>query len=220
MNARIMKIAIVSGFAFLCLCGTLHASLPASYIHNTRYIESDGSYSYWTSGTEFQVKDTLPNEWLPSWDQETLKAGAVIIRSGVFWRINRSVLNSGYPNNNCYQGTVQLSDGPFKYYRTSPQTRGGQDQWIPGSRQTATNTATDATANIHADRLTTPAGRPDRFVPHRYGSTVQNNTRNCAGTYVAKIRCAVVGFGGVIDPCQECSQVDDLTNTDPTYTSN
>ncbi len=219
MNTRIAKLTIVSAMGLLCIGGTLHASLPGSYTHNTKYINSDGSFTYYTSGSESYVKDTLPNEWYPSWTTTTLQAGAVIIRSGVYWRINRSFLSSPYPNNNCYQGTA----GTFKFYRTAPQTRGGEEQWIPnsGASQTTTNSATDTTNQIHADRLTTPAGRPDAFVPHRYNATIQTRTRDCAGTtYYEKIRCAVVGYGGSIDPNVECSQTDDLTNTDPTYRTN
>lgn len=217
MKARFTYFAIASALALLCQ-GTLHASLPGSYTHNTRYINSDGSYTYYTSGSETYVKETLPNEWFPSWAAEALQAGAVIIRSGVYWRINRSILNSSYPNNNCYKGVA----GTFTFYRTAPQTRGGQEQWVPGSSasQTATNSAVDATNSIHADRVSIPAGRPDAFVPHRYNATVQNSTQSCAGTYYQRIRCAVVGYGGSIDPNTECSQTDDLTSTDPTYATN
>jgi hypothetical protein len=216
MNTRFAKLILGSAIVLLGTSGALHASLPASYTHNTRYINSDGTYTYYTSSAEYYVKDTLPNEWYPSWTTTTLQAGAVIIRSGAYWRINRSVLGSSYPNNNCYQGT----SGSFTYYRTAPQTRGGQEQWIPnsGASYPTTNSATDTTNQIHADRLSLPAGRPDRFVPHRYNSTIQTRTRDCAGTtYYEKIRCAVVGYGGSIDPNTECSQTDDLTTTDPTY---
>lgn len=217
MYARFAKLAITSALLVVCTSGALHASVPGSYTHNTRYINSDGSYTYYTSSAEYYVKDTLPNEWYPSWSAVTLQAGAVIIRSGAYWRINRSILNSAWPNNNCYQGTA----GTFKFYRTAPLSRGGQEQWIPNSGQTSTNSATDSTNGIHADRLSIPSGRPDAFVPHRYNSTVQTRTRDCNfTTYYEKIRCAVVGYGGSIDPNTECSQTDDLTNTDPTYRTN
>jgi hypothetical protein len=214
MFARSAKL-MIPVLLLLCINGTLHASLPGSYTHNTRYINSDGSYTYYTGGSETYVRSTLPNEWIPSWSAVTLQAGAVIIRSGVYWRINRSILNTPWPNNNCSQGTSATG---FKYYRTAPQTRGGQEQWIPNSSQPTTDSATDATNGIHADRISIPSGRPDAFVPHRYNSTIQTRTSTCAGaTYYEKIRCAVVGYGGSIDPNTECNQTDDLTNTDPTY---
>lgn len=192
------------------------ASTPQSYTHNTRYIEADGRYTYWSGGAETYVRSTLPNEWYASWSAETLKAGAVIIRSGVYWRINRSVLGSAWPNNNCQRGT----SGTFTYYVTAPFSRGGYEEWHPNSGVTSTNNATDATNGYHADRLTVPSGRPDAFVGLRYGATVQNRTNTGSGTWIEKIRYANVGLGAPIDPNQQCSQEDDLTSTDPTYRTN
>jgi hypothetical protein len=199
---------------FLCNAGSAaFGALPGSFAHNTRFIEANGSYSYWTTHVDYYVRNTLPNEWSPSWDLETLKAGAVIIRSGVYWRINRSILNSPYPYNNCYKGTA----GSFVYYRTAPQTRGGQEQFLVGSAQSWTNQASDGTYQFHAETVSLRPGRPDPFVGLRHGGEVQNRTRSGTGGWVDKIRYAVVGFGGFIDPNSECNQVDDQTNTDPKY---
>jgi peptidoglycan hydrolase-like amidase len=100
---------------------TTYALIPSDN-HRQRYIEPNGSYTYWISDKEGYVKSTLPNEWFVSWSNESLQAGAVIIRSGVFWRVNRSVLGSSAPNNNCYKG----GSGSTLYYRTVPNTRGGE----------------------------------------------------------------------------------------------
>lgn len=195
------------------VAGEAWASLPSSYTHRQRYIEADGSYSYWSSGTETYVKSTLPHEWYASWASETLKAGAVIIRSGVYWRVNRSVNGSSWPNNNCYHGT----SGTLTWYVTVPNSRGGYEEWHPNSGVASTNSATDATYRYHADRVSLPAGRPDRFVGLRYNSTVQNRTNSGSGTWTQKIRYAVVGLGAPFDPNQQCSQEDDQTSTDPAY---
>lgn len=226
MNLRSLQLILVAVVVLLLgSTNSLHASRPAFGNQNVRYINPDYTYTYYYTGLEYYVKDTLPNEWYPSWPSETLKAGAVIIRSGAYWRTNRSYLNATYPNNNCYQGTVTLSDGSlFEYYRTAPNSRGGQEQWIPNSYQAASSAtataAVDATSGIHADRVSIPSGRPDAFVPHRYNSTIQNRTNTCTGTYVQKLRCAYVNAGNPFDPNVECSQTDDITSTDPIYTSN
>lgn len=153
---------------------------------------------------------------IPSWDAETLKAGAVIIRSRVYWCMNRSSLNSSWPNNNCYEG----GSGSTRYYRTVPTSRGGQEQWLPNSGQSSTNSATDATHNYHAERVNQPSGRPDKLVGLRYNSTIQNRTNNTTGAWLQRIRYAYLNMGSPYDPNVECSQTDDQTSTDPTYPNN
>jgi hypothetical protein len=218
MNIRFTKLAAGFLVGSLLMCNGLLASPPPTSLHYTHYTHPDGSVTVYQNGAEVYVKETLPNEWYGSWSAITLQAGAVIIRSGTFWRINRSVLNSSYPNNNCYRGS---SPGLHDWYREAPQTRGGDENFIPFSGMATTNSATDSTANIHADRVTIPSGRPDAFMPHRYNSTIQTRTRDCAGaTYHEKIRCAVLDRGRPYDPNEECSQVDDLTTTDPRYATN
>jgi hypothetical protein len=220
MNARIRTITLL----LMLFCGlvvqftgsnTTYALIPSDN-HRQRYIEPNGSYTYWISDKEGYVKSTLPNEWFVSWSNESLQAGAVIIRSGVFWRVNRSVLGSSAPNNNCYKG----GSGSTLYYRTVPNTRGGEEEWIPYSGQTKTNTATDNTANYHAERVNLPSGRPDKLVGLRYNSTIQNRTESTTGGWLARVRYAYVGAGSPgspFDPNLECSQEDDQTNSDPTY---
>ncbi|MDW8069532.1 MAG: SpoIID/LytB domain-containing protein [Anaerolineae bacterium] len=187
--------------------------------HRHRYIRPDYTYAYYETSKEDYIKNTLPNEWVPSWNTEALKAGAVIIRSGVYWRVNRSVLGSPWPNNNCYIG----GSGSTLYYRTVPTSRGGQEQWLPGSSQSSTNAATDATVGYHAERVQQLANRPDKLVSLRYNSTIQNRTNNTTGTWLQRIRYAYVGSGAPGEPFNpnvECSQVDSQTGTDPIYPNN
>lgn len=194
-------------------------ALIPSQNHRHRYIRPDYTYAYYETSKEDYIKNTLPNEWLASWGNDTLKAGAVIIRSGVYWRVNRSVLSSPWPNNNCYQG----GSGSTLYYRTVPTSRGGQEQWVPGSSQTSTNAATDDTVGYHAERVSQPSGRPDKLVGLRYNSTIQNRTNNTTGTWLQRIRYAYVGSeapGSPFNPNEECSQSDSQTSTDPTYPNN
>lgn len=192
------------------------AELPVSFTHKTRYIQSNGSYSYWSSGTEAYTKSTLPNEWYASWSNNTLDAGAVIIRSGVYWRINRSVMGSGWPFNNCYRVWV----GSNVYYHTAPTSRGGREEWHPNSGVTSTNNAVNRTYRYHAEKINRLPGAPDPYVGLRYNSNIQNRTANGSGGWLSKIRYAYTGPGSPyepFDPNQECSQEDDLTNSDPQY---
>lgn len=221
MRTRLAKLIISSTLA-LCSISSLYASPPANnYLHWQRYRHPDGTFTVYSCGSETYVRETLPNEWYPSWDLATLQAGAVIIRSGVYWRINRSVLNTPYPNNNCYKRT----SGSSTWYRETPRIESigwGQENWHPGSGGIfSTDDATNSTNQLHADRVSAlPAGRPDTFVPHRYNSTVQNRTRTCTGLYYDKIWCATVNYpyaSSNIDPNVECSQTDDLQYYDPTY---
>lgn len=85
MNKRMrFIIALIASFSLLfSLFTSAQAILPAGN-HLIRYIQPNGSYAYYSSNKETYIKNTLPNEWIPSWPSETLKAGAVIIRSGVY----------------------------------------------------------------------------------------------------------------------------------------
>jgi len=201
----------------LFLTSSAHALIPG-YDHKHRYIKPDYTYAYYTTTKEAYIKNTLPNEWGygETWHDNALQAGAVMIRSGVYWRVNRSVLNSPWPNNNCYKG----GSGDTLYYRTVPTSRGGQEQWLPGSSQTRTDSATNATYGYHAERVSLPSGRPDKLVGLRYNATIQNRTNSTTGTWLQRIRYAVLNMGTPYDPNVECSQEDDQTNTDPTYPNN
>lgn len=211
---------------FMLLCAILiqmvvsvpaHALIP-SQNNNHRYINPDGSYSYYTGfSKDGYVKNTLPNEWLVSWDDDALRAGAIIIRSGVFWRVNRSVLNSPLPNNNCLKGT---SPGGIVYYVTVPNTRGGFEQWLPNSTQTKTNNAVDAVPNFHMELSPMPSGRPDALIMLSYNSTIQQRTQDNKGTWSERYRYAYVGQGSPgapFDPNQQCNQSDDQNNSNPAF---
>jgi hypothetical protein len=220
MNSRLAKITIGLALCVLWTTDGLYASPPPTTLHYQRYRHRDGTLTIYSCGQETYVRETLPNEWYASWDLATLQAGAVIIRSGVYWRINRTVLNSGFPNNNCYKGT----NGVYTWYRETPRyelardgVEWGQENWHPGSGTFNTDDATNSTSQLHADRITLPNQRPDYFMPHRYNRTVQNRTYTCTGPYYEKIWCATVNYGGSIDPNVECNQTDDLQRYDPTY---
>jgi hypothetical protein len=193
----------------------LSAATPSRGITYVRFFEADGSTTYWQTGAETYIHETLPNEWSPSWDSETLKAGAVIIRSGLFWRINRTYLASSYPYNNCYKGSA----GSAVWDVSAPLTRGGHEQWIPYSSQTTTDSAINATTYNHAETVNS-AGRPDAFVSLRYAAGIQNRTLAGSGTWLSKIRYAYLNYGAPYDPNQDCNQTDDQTSTDPSYPPN
>lgn len=177
-------------------------------------------------------KDTLPNEWVASWNPEALKAGAVIIRSGPYWRIRRSDLGSVFPNNNCHQGvycfTVMGSPVCLFYYNDAPNSQGGHENFLPDSHwhhpgAPNTNPAVDATFQYHAERVNIPAGRPDALVPLRYNDVIQIRTNQTTGTWVDRIRYAYIGAGPLGDPYNpnhDCSQLDSWSPTDPAFPNN
>jgi hypothetical protein len=183
-----------------------------------KYSSTNAAIFYVTP--EIYVKDTLPNEWITSWNPEALKAGAVIIRSGLYWRVRRSDLGSGVPNNNCYQGfycfTVLGTPVCLFYYNTAPLSQGGRENFLPDSHwhhpgAANTNPAVDATLQYHTERLNIPAGRPDALVSLRYGAVIQNRTQNGSGNWLNRIWYAYTGSGhptGFENPNTDCSQTD------------
>ncbi|MFF4237733.1 SpoIID/LytB domain-containing protein [Actinomadura geliboluensis] len=73
------------------------------------------------------VKNVLPNEWVPSWPQESLKAGAMAVKSyGWYWALHSTRKTSG---GQCFD----------VYDTTSSQV------YKPGSATAATSAAVDAT---------------------------------------------------------------------------
>jgi len=211
--ALLMYLALLGAFVLLSVTSQRARAWLPYYNHRHRDIRADGTYAYYDLPSESYIKDTLPNEWPSGADANAYQAGAVIIRSGVYWRISRSVLGSPWPNNNCYMG----GSGSTLYYRTTPNSRGGEEEWVLGSRRTDTTSATDATYGYHAERVNSIAGRPDKLVGLRYNSTIQNRTDNTTGTWSERIRYAYLGQGSPYDPNVECSQSDDQTSTDPHY---
>jgi len=198
VNKQIRVLTILTALGLTLLMQNFLSSRTRALIpgdnHKHRYIKPDYTYAYYETGKESYIKNTLPNEWGygSEWYDEALKAGAVMIRSGVYWRVNRSVLNSPGPNNNCYQ---ELNTGNPRWYRTVPTSRGGQEQWLPGSSQTRTDSATNATYGYHAERVSLPSGRPDKLVSLRYNATIQNRTNQATGTWLQRIRYAVLNYG-------------------------
>jgi hypothetical protein len=188
-------------------------ALVPSDIQWVKYINPDSSITYWVVTNEAYVYDTLPNEWIAGWSADALQAGAVVIRSGAYWRTNRSELRSSNPNNNCDE---VVDNGNIVYYVTSPT----HEQWIPNSRLPATTSATDITWHYHAERTGLIVGRPDPLVPLRYNRTLQYRTRDTTGDWLQRIRYAYVeagAQGSPFDPNVDCSQTDDQTSTDPIY---
>jgi peptidoglycan hydrolase-like amidase len=178
---------------------------------------------------EDYVKNTLPNEWVPSWGADALKAGAVIIRSGMYWRINRTDLESKYPNNNCDGGIFCFDyDCQYstKYNITAPTSRGGKEEWRPNTALASTNAAVDATFQYHAETRVLKTGiddklRPDKLIALRYNSTIQNRTNQTTGTWQNRIWYAYTGSGhpgSPYNPNAQCSQTDTWTPTsDPVF---
>ncbi|MEU4821305.1 peptidase inhibitor family I36 protein [Actinomadura citrea] len=73
------------------------------------------------------VKDVLPNEWVPSWPAESLKAGAMAVKGyGWYWALHSTRKTSG---GQCFD----------VYDTTSSQV------YKPGSAQASTSAAVDAT---------------------------------------------------------------------------
>lgn len=206
--------------------GEAWAGAPTDLTHYTEYIEQNGTLTYWTEDAESYVRHTLPNEWFPSWSSETLKAGAIIIRSGAYWRINRSILNSPASNANCYRG----SNPYFSWYVRAPNSRNPHDgliapreEYNPYVTDPRTDAAVSATGGIHAERVNTPSGRPDAFVPLLYVDTQQNRTHDWEGDWLSKIRYTYTGSGASgapFNPNEDCSQVDSQAESDPIYVGN
>jgi hypothetical protein len=73
------------------------------------------------------VKNVLPNEWVPSWPAESLKSGAMAVKSFAWhWALTSTRKT---PNGDCYDVTDTTSSQVYK----------------PGSATTATSAAVDAT---------------------------------------------------------------------------
>lgn len=216
MNAR-----NIIGSSVLVLLGLLlivslspsavQALIPDS-VHKVKYIKPDNTVQYIFTTNEAYIYDTLPNEWVAGWPKKSLKAGAVIIRSGAYWRVNRTILNSPGPNNNCYK----VSEAGLVLYITAPTI----ENFIPNSRMSRTTSATDSVVQYHAERVNQPADRPDRLVSLRYNDVIQTRTRDGAGSWSARIKYAYNGEGhpgNPYNPNVTCNQNDPFTNTDPVY---
>ncbi|NHN56276.1 SpoIID/LytB domain-containing protein [Calidifontibacter sp. DB0510] len=80
------------------------------------------------------VKNVLPNEWITSWPRESLKAGAVAVKSfGWYWALHSTKRT---PGGQCYDVT---DDTQSQVYR-------------PGSATASTNAAVDATWGVRMTR--------------------------------------------------------------------
>lgn len=219
MNRRLPLMALFAlGSVLLAL---FFATRPAqaiipSDIQYVKYIPPNNVVEYWGVTNEEFVQNTLPNEWLSSWSDTAWRAGAVIIRSEAYWRTNRTILGSPYPNNNCYK----LNEGGYTLYLTAPLNKGGHENFIPQSETSKSISATSATYRYHAERVSLPSGRPDKLVSLRYNSVIQSRTQSGSGTWLQRIRYAYNGAGHPgwpYNPNAECNQTDSHTNSDPVY---
>jgi len=221
MKRLLLATFILGFFSVISVPNHVQALIPSNQQY-VRFLFSDGSFAYFYPTNEAYVKDTLPNEWIASWPIRAVRAGAVIIRSGAYWRTNRSILQSGYPYNNCYYGAA----GGYPWYVKAPyqdpithQNLGGHEQYIPGSAQTRTNAATDSTLRYHAETVAL-GNRPDKLVTLLYNSTIQTRTRDGSGSWTARIRYAYNGPGHPTvpyNPNKECGEEIPISDTDPVY---
>jgi hypothetical protein len=209
-----LRESLVFVLAIACFCSSLlnapthaRAAVPPWNIV-VRYTTPSYSYVTYSLWIEDYVKQTLPNEWIPSWNPSALQAGAVIIRSGAYWMTQRSVYQNGYPNNNCYGFGSQ-------YYVTAPNSRGGYEQFVPGSSQASTNSATDAVYPGHAETVVLAPGRPDKFIGVRHNAGQQSSTQSASGDWLARFRAVYNNTTNA-----QCSQTDFFSPANPYFLFN
>jgi stage II sporulation SpoD-like protein len=218
----------IGTLAFAPTAYSLIPNPPQGTVRILYRYSSTNAAVYWVT-PEIYVKDTLPNEWDLGWNTEALKAGAVIIRSGLYWRVHRSDLGSGGLNKNCYEGfyctTIVGATVCLFYYNDAPLSRGGHENFLPDSHwhkkgADKTNAAVDATFQYHAERANI-TGRPDALVPLRYGAQLQNRTQSGPGSWLDRIWYAYTGPdhpGPDENPNKDCSQTDTWNpRSDPVF---
>lgn len=203
---------------------TAGALIPSGK-HRVAY-RSGGSLLHYEQSKDDYIRHVLPYEWmLSASDDDALRAGAVIIRSGVYWRINRTTLNSGYPHNNCYQGT----DNGWAYHVIDPDYENWNpwewdEQAHPGNpNQMRVQTCVNDTYGYHAEYISQPAGWPDPLISLRYNSVIQDRTIQGTGGWQALIWYAYRGDGSQGSPYNPnlvCNESTDLTNNYPIWRNN
>ncbi len=141
---------------------------------NVIEIESSGTYYYNPPSSTDYVADTLCNEWLCSWHDHALYAGAVSIRSAAFWEMSRRWDTT----KNCH---ARLVNGGY-YDTQSSYIDGETDQrYVHGS----------AVDRYGSRPLSIVGGVPDwhghyssgsstDYIYTAYGSTIQNETETLA----------------------------------------
>lgn len=227
-EVHIFRMLVVFVFTWLTLipASNVHAFVPPPESTVVLYICPNFNKQIMYVSKENYIKNTLPNEWVASWNSDALRAGAVIIRSGVYWRVNRTENDNTYPNNNCHDGVYCFWAGCYIYHVKAPFSRGGDEEFIANSSNGPTNTATDATFQYHAETVNLRLDlngnpRPDKLIPLRYGSGIQNRTNDTTGSWLQRIWYAYTGAGhpgSPVNPNQECNQTDTWTRTsDPVF---
>lgn len=135
-----------------------------------------------TVGFENYVENSLPNEWVPSWDGEALKAGAVADKSYAWFWVNHF---GGYLNTNTPSTCFDVTDDTnFQVYRAN-------------SAQTRTNDAVQQTWSVIARDADTHEVRQTFY---RSGLTATPSKDTCGaganGTTMSQYgsqACAVAG---------------------------
>lgn len=94
------------------------------------------------------VKEVLPNEWIPSWNESSLQAGAMAVRNFGWWWVNNGP--NGYVNGQCYD----VRDDT------------GSQVWLQNSSTSTTNAAVDAIWS--ASRATRNDGSGSKIFPTYY----------------------------------------------------
>ena len=224
LMTRLVFSWFIGTLAFAPTAYSLIPNPPQGTVRILYRYSSTNAAVYWVT-PEIYVKDTLPNEWDLGWNTEALKAGAVIIRSGLYWRVHRSDLGSSYPNKNCYEGfyctTIVGATVCLFYYNDAPLSLGGHENFLPDSHwhkkgADKTNAAVDATSQFHVETAFLKKDsqghyRPDTLIPLRYGAVIQNRTQNGSGSWLDRIWYAYTGDKhptGFENPNTDCNQTD------------
>ena len=170
-------------------------------------VEACGSQRWDDEIFESYVRDTLPNEWVPSWPEQSLKAGAILVRT-VGWEHQRAsggdiTTQNNMPNCAARQNFVKDSQFP------------------PG--RAGTNSAVNNTFGLYI-----PDGGEVRYI--NYNSTKQHITHyaadNCGVEFIGAIMYAYSTNPDTDPPCGEGTtwnfayRVAPLTSKNPTQYGN
>ncbi|WP_431681308.1 SpoIID/LytB domain-containing protein [Kitasatospora sp. KL5] len=107
------------------------------------------------------VQDVLANEWIPSWQPDALKAGAMAAKTYAWYQVN-------HWRGGSYGGTCYNVDDSINYQR-----------YIPGSATAATNAAVAATWN-------TVMTRNGSVFQASYQATLTNNPSEACGSGLSR----------------------------------
>lgn len=132
---KLMTFPLIAAVAAVVRGTWVAEAQPSQTVAHWSYSGQCVTGSRWTYDTESLTKQTLPNEWNPSWRAEALKAGATIIRQDSWYKHNHP--ESGWGLAFC------LGVSPYQF-----DWRDSYMAFVNGSNQASTNDATDATRGI------------------------------------------------------------------------